>query len=361
MRSAGPVLVREIAVVHEVLFNDGDLQRVSARSLGSGDMHHVVVYPPLTGPVTIGDAILINTTAVQLSLGTGGNDFAICCGHAPETAEVPGHIMKLRYTPLQLPVLSCEAQESPHHEQMQGATDLQGTPVIAIELHSQLAAICHGVGRVAKRLARLAFVMTDQAALALPFSDLTRNLRHQGLLCGTVTCGQAFGGDLEAVNLFSGLIAAKEILHADVIVVGPGPGNVGTDTPYGFSAIDQGVALNAAYSLGGAPVMCLRAGTNDIRARHNGVSHHSLTIIKSVLLAPATIPIPNDFADTGLQHALDVAHSRHTLVTVEIENIWKTYLELYPTLKSMGRVPQLEPLLFQCALAAGAWSASNIK
>ncbi len=359
MTSFGPVLVRDEAVVTRIHCEYEDIQRVTARSLRTGTEHKVVVYLALTGAVKPGDSILINTAAVQLALGTGGADFAVCTGHTSTTSVPPGHIMKLRYTPQQLPVLACEAQESPHHELMQKAVGLDDTPVVAVELHSQIAAICHGIANTAPTEARVVFVMTDQAALPLAFSDLVRNLREEGLLAGTVTCGQAFGGDLEAVSLFSGLLAAKAILGAQFIIVGPGPGNVGTDTPYGFSAIDQGVALNAAASLGGTSVMCLRAGSEDARARHNGISHHSLTVLSRVLLAPANIPVPHNYEEDSLRTTLNSAIVAHRLIPVDVEHLWETYLQRHPNIKSMGRSPQQEPLLFKCALAAGAWSAST--
>ena len=46
--------------------------------------------------------------------------------------------------------------------------------------------------------------MSDQGALPLAFSRSVADLRAGGLLAGTVTVGQAFGGDLEAVTLHFG-------------------------------------------------------------------------------------------------------------------------------------------------------------
>ena len=75
-----------------------------------------------------------------------------------------------------------------------------------------------------------------------------------GLIDGWITCGQAFGGELEAVTVWTGMLAAKEVLGADVIVVADGPGNLGTDTTWGVSALGSGNALNAAAALGGRPI-----------------------------------------------------------------------------------------------------------
>ena len=91
--------------------------------------------------------------------------------------------------------------------------------------------------------------MTDGAALPMALSRLVPEIKSRAGCMRPITAGQAFGGDFEAVNLYSALAAAKEAAHADIIVAGPGPGAVGTATPLGFSGLDQGLAINAAASL----------------------------------------------------------------------------------------------------------------
>ena len=105
---------------------------------------------------------------------------------------------------------------------------------------------------------RIAYVMTDGAALPLAFSDLTATMVERGLLVGTVTAGHAFGGDLEAVNVASALTLARHVLHADLIVVGMGPGVVGTGTALGTTSLEAAAALDTVAALGGRPVACLR-------------------------------------------------------------------------------------------------------
>ena len=113
-----------------------------------------------------------------------------------------------------------------------------------------------------------------------------------------MTVGQAFGGDLEAVTVHSGLLAARLALQADVVVVSQGPGNLGTGTRWGFSGVGAGEAVNAAGILGGRPVGLLRISAADARERHRGISHHSLTAYGQVALLPADIAVP-DLAGTG--------------------------------------------------------------
>src|SRR5207244_13203084 len=112
------------------------------------------------------------------------------------------------------------------------------------------------------------------------------------LLDGFITTGQAFGGELEAVTVWTGLLAAKELARADVVVVADGPGNLGTDTRFGVSALGSGEALNAAGSLGGRPGAALRLSFAERRERHRGLSHHSRTILQDVCLVPATVVVP---------------------------------------------------------------------
>jgi hypothetical protein len=117
-------------------------------------------------------------------------------------------------------------------------------------------------------------------------------LREAGLVDGWITSGQAFGGELEAVTVWTGLLAAKEILGAEVIVVADGPGNLGTDTTWGVSTLSGGHALMAARTLGGRPISALRVSFADERDRHRGVSHHSLTILADVCKVDVHVPVP---------------------------------------------------------------------
>src|SRR5215831_19063098 len=118
--------------------------------------------------------------------------------------------------------------------------------------------------------------MTDGAGLPLAMSDLVADLRERDLVDATVTCGHAFGGDYEAVSVYSALAVARHVAGADAAVVAMGPGIVGTGTRLGFSGIEAGPILDAATGLGGDPIACLRISFADERPRHQGVSHHTL-------------------------------------------------------------------------------------
>src|SRR5919197_2979040 len=117
-----------------------------------------------------------------------------------ELAEGSGRAVKARYTPLQTAVRSVEET---HLERLERSRGLEGTPVVVAPLHSMIGPIA--AGAKAAGADRVVYVMTDGAALAGRFSHLVPALRSAGLLDGFVTCGQAFGGELEAVTIWTRL------------------------------------------------------------------------------------------------------------------------------------------------------------
>jgi len=279
-----------VGIVTEVIGHRNALTKVLVSfSQGQGK---AINYDLLTGVVRVGDTVQLNTTAVDLGLGTGGWHFILANMTRPEQGlKGPGHIMKLRYTPLQIRVLSVEEEDSPDRSLIEKAEDIRAVPVAVGTLHSMLPYIVSGIKQNKPNL-RISYIMTDGAALPLYFSEIVYLLKQSGLLCGTITIGQAFGGDLEAVNIFSGLLAARHIQKADVIVVCMGPGVVGTGTPWGTTALEQGQILNAVHSLGGIPVCVPRVTFKDPRKRHFGISHHTITVLKHVALIPVNLIIP---------------------------------------------------------------------
>ena len=73
--------------------------------------------------------------------------------------------------------------------------------------------------------------MTDGDCVPAGAFRSRRQLGERSLLDATVTCGHAFGGDYEAVSVYSALAVARHIIHADATIVAMGPGIVGTATP----------------------------------------------------------------------------------------------------------------------------------
>jgi hypothetical protein len=313
-----------------------------------------LAYPELTGPVREGDVVVLNTTASALGLGTGGFHLVVAVeGTAPTDVGHPGRVMKARYMPSQTAVQSVEET---HRDALEASRGLRGTPVVCAPLHSMIAPIA--AGAKASGNARVVYAMTDGAALPGGFSRLVPRLREAGLLDGFVTCGQAFGGDLEAVTVWTGLLAAVEIVEAEVVVVADGPGNLGTDTTWGVSALGSGNALNATEVLRGRPVAALRISFADLRERHRGVSHHSLTILDRVCAVRANVAVPvlEDEAERdAVWNALRERRleEKHQLVEVDgrpgVDLLERKRFEI----ESMGRTPDDDPAFFLAASAAG--------
>ena len=318
-----------------------------------------LAYVALVGSPQPGDRVVLNTTALEAALGTGGHAIVVALpDRLPEDPSGPGHLVKARYTPTQATVLGVDEPDSPHYATIAAATSLSGMPVVVADLHSALPAILAGA-LLDRPDARVAFVLTDGGALPLWYSHTVAGLR--GLLCGTVSTGQAFGGDLEAVTVHTGLLAARHVLTADIAVVTQGPGNLGTSTPWGFSGVAAGEVVNAVGVLGGRPVGALRMSDADPRERHRGVSHHALTAFGRVALVAADLVVPAGLpAELAQAVAADLAPlaEQHRIVTVATDGLDAALRGLPVTLSSMGRGIDEDRAYFLAAGAAGRHAAA---
>jgi hypothetical protein len=347
--------------VTKILKDLPELQELMVRLDGVVTEQPAYNYPLLNRRLETGETVKLNTMAVQLGLGTGGRHFVIPDYQGATTTQTSGHIMKLRYTPWQFSVLAAEEEDSPYHESLRAADTLAGIPVVAAPLHSMLPGVIAGFRQTLGRPAKVAYVMTDGAALPLALSDLVRDLKQKQLLDLTVTAGQAFGGDLEAVSLPAALLAARQAGGADLIVVAMGPGIVGTGTKYGFSGIEQAWVIDMTAKLGGLPVAVPRLSLADPRERHQGISHHSRTILE-LANHPALLPFSRLLPEQ-LQVKLTVALRNGNLLTMHnwyctseapVEQVFNTYAL---RVKSMGRGPAEDPGFFQTTVAAGYLAA----
>ena len=331
----------------------------------NGDSVRALAYPALVGSPRVGDRVLLNVTALEADLGTGGYALVVAIpDRLPADPDITGHIVKSRYTPLQVMTESADEQGSRYHELLESADSLDGMPVVVADLHSALPAILAGLyGQSRTRAAdppRVAYVMTDGGALPAWFSRTVAGLRTAGWLAATITTGQSFGGDLEAVTVHSGLLAARHAVGADVAVIAQGPGNLGTGTRWGYSGVAAGEAVNAAATLDGRPVASLRVSFADPRDRHQGVSHHSLTAYGRVALAGADVVIPELPGPQATRLAADVAPlaARHRLVTVPVDGLEEALRATPVALSTMGRSLDEDLAYFLAAAAAGRHAAS---
>ncbi|GFN35429.1 DUF3866 family protein [Tepidimicrobium xylanilyticum] len=258
----------------------------------NNSISRAINYTDITGPVKEGDMVIVNTTAVELSLGTGGAHFVLYnYSNESKKLEGKGHIMKLRYTPIQFKVLAAEEEGSGYHHIFNEFRSLNNYPVIVGSLHSMLGPIAAMLKWFDNKI-KINYLMTDGGALPLAFSNTVRDLKAKKLIDSTITIGHAFGGDLECTNIYTGLIAAKEILKSDVTIVAMGPGIVGTGTKYGFSGIEQGHIIDAVNTLGGQAIIVPRISFKDARERHFGISHHTRTVLTEIVKTGGKLILP---------------------------------------------------------------------
>jgi hypothetical protein len=345
-------------VVTEILEARAGLQRVLV-DLGSGP-ERAYLLTQLIGSAAVGDRVVVNTTAVEHGLGTGGwhvvhwnlerdgwtNPIA---RHG--SASVPDVGMKLRYTSLQVDVAQSEPRD---------VTTVDGMPVVVAGLHSQVAAVAVAFKHLRPQ-GRLVYVMTDGGALPIAISDLVYRLRALGLVDATVTCGHAFGGDFEAVSVYGVLAIARWEAGADVAVVAMGPGSAGSGSSLGFSGIEAGAALDATAALHGIPIAALRVSFADPRPRHQGVSHHSLTTLSVATRSRVQVAVPRVGGVDEAQIRRDLARTgvdtRHEIVDIDPVGVLDLFATRGLEVESMGRPAAADPVLFEAAAVAGVVAA----
>jgi hypothetical protein len=289
-----------------------------------------VAYPRLTGPVALGDEVLVNVQALELELGSGGFDilYANLTRGLDLEPEPGAHVMKLPYTPLQHAVpYAEEGTELPEQ--------LDGMPVVATSLHSQLAPVCAGL-----RDTRVAYIQIAGGALPVSLSNAVRALKERGLLDLSIGAGACFGGDEDCANVYSALAVARA-RGAEAAVCGIGPGIVGTGTSLGHGGVVAAAAANAATALGGTPIVAPRVSGADLRERHHGLSHHTLAVL-DLCLGPVRVAWPAGLAAPGELDAVE---------EVDVSG-WPEACAGLP-LSHMGRGPEDDPDFFAAAFAAG--------
>lgn len=348
------MISKRIGVVESIKSKSQNLEEITVNI--NGNIEKAYNYPKMTGSVDIGDEVVLNTTAVELSLGTGGYHFVITNLNKIESDMTPGgHIMKLRYTPLQVKVDSVEEQDSKLHDKINEFKSLDNLPVVVGTLHSMLTPFVASYKRHNPDR-KLVYIMTDGASLPIYLSKNVENLKNKKLIDDTITIGNAFGGDYECINIYSALITAKEVLKADAVFVSMGPGIAGTGTKYGFTGIEQGPILDAVKKLGGNPIAIPRMSFADKRDRHVGISHHSITVLSEIVNVEANIPIglkdkeKLDYVNNQIkENKLD---EKHNIAYVNpgstLDDL--NYFEL--KVKSMGRNYEQDSEFFDAASSA---------
>jgi Protein of unknown function (DUF3866) len=306
----------------------------------------------LLGEIQEGDEVVVNVAALDLNLGSGGFDVV----HVNLTRGLEGggggdaHVMKQNYTSLQHPVTPVERANARFLGSAgadKGTT--RSTPVAVLPLHGHLAPAAWAAVQAAPGL-RVGYVQTDGGALPGSFSRDVKQLRERGLLAGHMTAAPAYGGEHEALSTVGALDAAATDLAWDAILIGPGPGIIGSDTTYGHGGMSVLTNAHAALALDLPTLLSPRLSTSDPRPRHQGLSHHTQTVLR-LLLAPVDVPIPEDALEVAA--TLEALPHRVQRVAVDLDGYAATDLPK----TTMGRSLQDDPLFFKAALASGTYLA----
>jgi len=296
-----------------------------------------VAYPRLTGPVAVGDEVLVNVQARELGLGSGGFDILYAnLTRGLDLAPDPGaHVMKLPYTPLQAAVLHAEETDPP-------AESLARMPVVCCSLHSQVVPVCAGIGDGL----RVAYLQLPGGALPVSLSDTVRALKSLGLVHVAVAVGACVDGDVACVSPASALAWAARKGY-DVAVCAIGPGIVGTGSALGHGGLAAAEAANAAAALGGRPILAVRVSKGDPRPRHRGVSHHVQAVL-SLCLGEAICAWPA---------GADAPEWLEPREEVDVSD-WQPASGL--PLEHMGRGEDEDKAFFLAAYAAGKLARSRL-
>ncbi len=291
----------------------------------------------LLGEMREGDEVIVNAAALDLGLGSGGFDVVhvnLTRGLRSDGVEGDAHVMKLNYTSLQHPV-----------EPVEGNSNGAPVPVLVLPLHGHLAPAAWAVTQGAPGL-RVGYVQTAGGALPGSLSRDVKQLRERGLLAGHVTAAPAYGGEHEALSDVGAIDAAAE-LGWDAVLVGPGPGIIGSDTAYGHGGMAALNSAHAALSLRCPTVVSPRLSSSDPRERHRGLSHHTRSVLE-LLLEPVDVAVPE--GQPSIAQALEGFEHRLHLAPADLNGYAASSL---PT-RTMGRSLEDDPLFFSAPLAAGA-------
>jgi hypothetical protein len=308
----------------------------------AGEHRPAIAYAGITGPVEVGDDVVVNVAARDLGLGSGGFDVVhVNLTRGLDGGGPPGaHVMKLNYTSLQHAVDPVEQRAD---EDLGAAA---GRPVAVLALHAQLPCVAWAAAQH-RPGARIGYVQTWGGALPGQLSDAVRELVARGLLAGHVTAGQAFGGDHEAISVHGALHAALTSLGWDAALIGPGPGIVGSDTALGHGGVAALESAHAALSLGCRTIVVPRMSSGDPRPRHRGLSHHSAAVL-GLLLRPVDVALPEPAPLPGDHRAREAAVDLHG------------YRASGLPARTMGRGIEQDDLFFRAALAGGVVLAEEL-
>ena len=253
------------------------LQRVEV-DLGDGP-ERAYVLTQLTGTVGAGDRVVVNTTAVELGLGTGGwhvvhwnlaRDELERAGARPHhqgpVHEPPGRRRQHRGAP---------------RRSWPRSSRSTGMPVVAAALHSQLPAVAVAVKERAPD-ARVAYVMTDGAGLAArALRPGRRPSRRASWSTPPSRAGTRSAATSRRCRSSRALAVARHVARADVAVVAMGPGHRRHQHPARLQrAWRSGRSSTPRSRSAGVPIAVPAGVVRGPAGAPPGLSHHSATALR---------------------------------------------------------------------------------
>lgn len=289
----------------------------------------------MVGLVQAGDEVIVNVEAVDLALGSGGSDVVVVnlTRGLDAAADAGRHVMKLNYSPLQHGIDPVEPTEL--------SLPLGGA-VAVFQLHAHLAPVVWAAAQACPEL-KIGYVQTGGGALPGAFSRTVADLRTRGLLIDHITAAPAYGGEAEAMTTAGALHAGFAERGWSCAVAGPGPGIIGSATALGHGGMIALDSLHTALALGCEPVLVARASSGDPRPRHQGVSHHTRSVLK-LLLGKVTVGLGPSAPRVDELAAHTVFECRPDIDGYVASGLPTT---------TMGRSLREDELFFEQALAGG--------
>ena len=334
----------------------------ASRSTSATAPSAAYVLTQLTGRVDVGDAVVVNTTAVELGLGTGGWHVVHWNLARDEWSEPgPGHIIKARYTSLQADVGSTEE----HWPELADVTRSTGMPVVAAALHSQLPAIAVAFKqRAARRSARVRHDRRRRAAARALRS------RRRSSARATSSTRRSPAATRSAATTKRCRCTARSRSRTHIVARRRGGRRDGAghrrhrDPARVLRHRGRARSSTRPPACGGVPIACLRASFADPRERHRGVSHHSVTALtiatRSSRARPARRPSAATKSDVcAATSTRRASTARHEIVDVAPVGIVELLDGARPRTSSRwaGRRRD-DPVLFEAAAAAGSCAAA---
>lgn len=349
----------EVGKVLSILYSDNSIQIIK---VNTGKIEKAINYLNTNPPCEIGDEIVINTIANRLNLGTGGYNFVYYNlsnnGTYRESNDRHfGHIIKMKYTPMQLRIKPVEEYEE-YRDLFDERVKIEPKPVIAATLHSMVPPIVSTVKYLKPDL-KISCIYTCGGALNSSYSNVLRQLKSKKLINSVITSGECYGGDFESINIYTAIIFSIKALKSDILIVCCGPGIAGTSTYFGFSTLEFILPVYASKILGCRPIVVPRISFEDKRKRHYGISMQTIALLKC-LDFPVNVPICNSENHEILNQQLETykINDKHNIIFLESSETKKAMEEFCIYADVMGRKYEDDKYYFDNCGVSGVYALS---